>query len=226
MVLARKGSNEQEKRKMKTLNELKKATQSKSGDGSKRKFLSLKDKDSFRIRFLQELTEDSKNFNEERGTALLVAIHVNPLNFRLKLACTAESEEHGFRCWACEQVASDSKWRSQQKCIINVAVQRDSGTWDVAVLEQGFGRSHIGNALVDNALEFGSIVDRTYRLSRSGSGFNDTMYSLLPLAESPESDDVKALDLFDFDGLYKQLPYEDQQEFFFPSEDKDPSKSW
>lgn len=211
---------------MKTLNELKKATQSKSMDGTKRRFLALKDKDALRIRFRQELTEDSKNYDDERGTALVIAVHSNPLNFRLKLACTAESEEHGFRCWACEQVTSESKWRSQQKFLINVVVQRDNGTWEPFILEQGFGRSHIGNALVDNALEFGSIVDRTYRLSRSGSGFNDTLYSLLPLAESPEPVELADVELFEFDGLYKKIPYEEQQEFFFPSEENDPSKSW
>lgn len=211
---------------MKTLNELKKAAQSKTFDGAKRKFLTLKDGDAHRIRFRQELTEDSKNYSEERGTALVVSVHTNPLNFRLRLACTAESEEQGFRCWACEQIPQNNRWRAQQKMLMNVAVQEQNGTWEPYILEQGFGKSHIGNALIDNALEFGSIVDRTYKLSRTGSKLHDTSYTLLPLAESEESDDLKQVELFSFDGLYKSLPYAEQQEFFFPSDEGSPAKSW
>jgi hypothetical protein len=213
--------NTGEKEKMKTLNELKKVAQSKSFDGAKRKFLTMKDGDAYRIRFRQELTEDSKNYDEERGTALVVSVHTNPLNFRLRLACTAESEEQGFRCWACEQVPSNSRWRAQQKMLINLAIQESNGNWDSFILEQGFGKSHIGNAL-----EFGSIVDRTYKLSRTGSKLHDTSYTLLPLAESEEPDDLKEIELFSFDGLYKQLPYEEQEAFFFPSDEASPTKSW
>ena len=215
---------------MKTLDELKKKTESKGEDFAKRKFLTLKDKDAVRIRFRQELTEDSKNYDAERGTALVTGVHTNPLNFKIRAGCTAESEEHGFQCWACEQFMENpkdnGKWRPQQRFFINVAVQKEDGTWEAAVFEQGFGKSHIGNDLVENAIEFGSIVDRTYKLSRKGSGFNDTEYSLLPLAESDEPEEVKALELYNFDGLAKTYPYNEQQEHFFPTEEKDPAKKW
>lgn len=210
----------------KTLKELQKKVEKNTGDGGGR-FFSLKAGDSQRIRFLQELAEDGTNFSEKEGTALVVAVHANPDNYRQKLACTADDEKFGFRCWACEQSPDNPKWRPMSKLLVNIAVQDENGNWTVKLFEQGFGKAHVANDLVEYASAYGSITDRTYKITRSGSGLQDTQYTLIPLEQSKPSKDLDDADLFALDFVYNKIPYAEQEEFFseFASE-SDPSKSW
>lgn len=211
---------------MKSLAELKKKTEKKDfGDGPKRTFLTLKDGQFFRTRFRQEMVEDGKNFDADKGSALIVDVHSNPLDFKKKLGCTAEKEEFNFECWACDQIGENNKWRSVTRFYINAAVLNDEGIWEPRMIEQGFGKSHIGQTLVDYTDEYGSIVDRPFKFSRSGSGLNDTSYSLIPLDKADEPKELAELELLTFDGLVKYLPYAEQQAFFY-GQKTDPAKSW
>ncbi len=210
---------------MKTLAELAKSIEKKTNtDGPKREFLTLKDGQSERIRFRQELTEDGEGYDSEKGSALIVRVHTYPLDFRKKLGCTAESEEFGNQCWACEQIAENKKWYSKQRFYINLGVLNEEGVWEAKMFEQGFGDSHIGQTLVEFGTEYGSIVNRPYKIKRSGSEMNNTSYSLTPLAEADEPKELAELELLSFDGLVKYLPYDEQAAYFYGQ--KDATKSW
>jgi hypothetical protein len=208
-----------------TLEELQKAND-KEGTGTRRQFFSLKAGEQFKIRFRQELTRDANNYDEENGQALVVAVHVSPFDFKKKLACTIEDEEYGFRCWAHEQVAADKRWREKKHVLLNVAVM-ENNEWVNKILDQTFSPKHVIQSLIEYASEYGSIVDRDFKINRIGSGMNDTNYNLIPLDPKPASDEVNSLEIFDLEGTYRKLPYDEQQEYFLADEQSgDSSTKW
>ena len=66
-------------------------------EGPKVKWLKLADGQSAKIRFIEELDEDSANYSQDRGLALVVKEHVNPKDYKRKAVDTMESEG---RYWA------------------------------------------------------------------------------------------------------------------------------
>ena len=75
-------------------------------DGPKVKWLKLADGQSVKIRFIEELDEDSANYAEKRGLALVVKEHVNPKDYKRKAVDTMETEG---RDWAEEMHRKDPK---------------------------------------------------------------------------------------------------------------------
>lgn len=202
----------------KTLADLQKVVdQSNSHQGPRRQYLSLKSGDQVRVRFRQELTIDAKNYAEEDGTGYLAAVHVSPYDFKKKLACTTEDEKFDFRCWMHEQVAVDRKWRDVKHLLLNVAVLED-GVWVNKLFDQTFSPKKVAVSLIEYATEYGSITDRDYKFTRTGSGFNDTSYSLIPLSESKMSEEITDLEFYDLDTVYRKLPYDEQEEYFMAEE--------
>ena len=61
-----------------SLQEMEKQIGASSTGGGAKKYFSLKDGDSFKIRFRQELTEDSTNFDSEAGTAMTCLLYTSP----------------------------------------------------------------------------------------------------------------------------------------------------
>jgi hypothetical protein len=212
----------------KTLANLKNKVENESKGGGGRKFLTLKDRDAFKIRFLQELTIDSKNYNEDRGAAAIVAVHKSPLDFKKQMACTADSEEFGFKCWACEQTVKDPKWRPQTHFVVNVAVQDENKNWSTMILDQTFNQRHIGATLVEYATEFNTIADRSYKISRTGSKMHDTNYTLIPIDLGDEPSELAGIEMLDVNSVYRTLPYSEQAEFMTSSEEATVSspKGW
>ncbi len=208
-----------------TIKDLQKATEA-SASGPRRQYLTLADGDKHRIRFLQELAKDGSGYDEEAGTALVQNIHVAPHDFKRKLACTIEDEKFDHRCWGCEQVAVDSKWRPKTRVLVNVAVL-DDGDWVVKIIDQTFADSHIMANLVEFAAEYGSITDRDYNISRAGKGMNDTVYRLVPLDKKARNSDIDTLELSELDTVYRSLDHDEQQKFFLEgAEEAAPSMGW
>jgi len=58
------------------------------GTGTKVRWLKLADGQSVKIRFIEELDEDSANYNEARGLALVVSEHTNPKDYKRKAVDT------------------------------------------------------------------------------------------------------------------------------------------
>ena len=74
------------------------------GTGSKVRWFKIADGQAVKIRFVEELDEDSANYNEARGLALVVSEHTNPKDYKRKAVDTMESEG---RDW-------------QKKCIVKI----------------------------------------------------------------------------------------------------------
>lgn len=191
-----------------------------SGDGES-PFLQLKkDGDSVKIRFLQELTEDSPGYDERRGAVLIVEEHVSPKDFRKTAVCTAEDEG---RCWACEQTSNPEigkKWRPKLRFYANVLVRNPDGEDKVKILKRGFSDKDIGNDLINIVEEFETLTANDMKYSRKGEGLNDTSYSLLPLAPKPLTDEEKALELIDVNKFVKRIPYDEQAAYYTGAEEE------
>lgn len=195
-----------------------------SGDGEG-VFLQLKDGEKVKVRFLQELDDESPDLDERRGTVMVVEEHSSPKDFKRTAMCTADTEG---RCWACEQTSNPEigkKWRSKLRFYANVIVKTEKDgktaldTPKVKLLKRGFSDKDIGNTLVGMAEEFSlSSVDMT--LSRNGAKMNDTSYNIFPVAPKPLTKDEKAMELFDPKKFLKEIPY-DQQAAFYAGEEEE-----
>jgi len=204
---------------IKSLTELEKNVVPAQGNKSGgKKYFSISAGESFRIRFRQELTEDSKNYDDEVGTAINVPVITSPINWKWKAASTAGIEKFNYRCWGTEQAVHDKAWRPKPHLLINIAVETEPGTWEPRVLDTTFNQRHIGLILIEYAKEFGSITDRYFKISRTGSGASDTNYSLIPLEQTAMPDNIKNLPLHDLETMYLTLPYDKQERFFTTGE--------
>jgi len=203
---------------IKTLKDIEKNIPQKSGGGGgAKKFFNLQSGDTYKIRFRQELTEDSKNFDEEAGTGIIVPVVTSPINWKWRCASTAQSAEHGYRCWASEQIGQDGRWKPKPHLLINIAVEID-GAWEPRILDTTFNQRHIGLILMEYAKEFGSIVNQNFKYSRTGSGAQDTNYSLIPLGESEADASIADLQMHQLDNVYMTLGYDKQKQFLTTGE--------
>lgn len=176
------------------------------------KYLKLSDGDKVRIRFLQELDEDSPHYNAEAGLGFLGLEHSNPANFKLRAVCSADEGS----CWACEKHQQNykAKWGPKAKLYINVLVTDKDGNEEVRVLSQGNGPKSVTGFLVEFATDAGSITNKVFTLKRTGAGQTDTSYVLIPGPEDKETYDVTQHELQDLDKAVKRVPYEEQEAFY------------
>lgn len=166
-------------------------------------FLKLKDGQSVTLRFLQELDESGKMYDESRGLAITVFEHKNPNDFSVRFLCTREEEGY---CVGCEMAVADSKWRRRPRLFINAYIAEEKA---VKVLATGFSARSLGGTLIEYAEEFGTICDRNYKLKRIGEGLS-THYTLTPREVSPfDFDKAKLVDLSTF---AKYLSYDECKE--------------
>ena len=203
---------------LKTLQDIKKKVEEKkgfSGGSGESPFLSLKDGESVKIRFLQEFDPDAETFDERRGQVLVYEEHSSPKNFKLTAKCTAEDEG---RCWACEQTSAPEigkKWKAKDRFMANVIVRgTDGGEDKVKILKRGFSDKDIGHALIGIAEEFGSLGAQDIKLTRKGGGLNDTSYTVIPLPPKPLSKDDLAKELIDPNKFAKHIAYDQQSDFY------------
>jgi len=189
-----------------------------SGDYQKVTWLKLDDGQSVKVRFPNELDEDSPNFDEARGTAVVVAEHTSPNDYRIKAVCTREDDG---RCYACElhqkENSSGNKeykggWKPRLRYYTNVLVDNGSETF-VAVWSQGVSTKSAFNILREQAMETGSISNVSWKVKRNGTG-TQTQYVLIPSAPDSEPYDWGELDLFNLDKVVRQVPYAEQENFY------------
>lgn len=202
---------------LKTLKDLEKNIPA-AGGSSTKKFFTINSGETFKIRFRQELTEDSKFYDEDMGTAITVPVVTSPINWKWRAASTSGLEKFNYRCWASEQISKDTRWRPKPHLLINVAVETEPGTWEPRIIDTTFNQRHIGLILIEYAKEFGTITDRYYKYSRTGSGAQDTNYTLIPLEQGPTPDNIKSLLMHDLNTVYMTLPYAKQEAFFTTGE--------
>jgi len=181
-------------------------------DKPKARWLKLSDGQSVKIRFIEELDEDSSSYSPERGLSLVVKEHVNPKDFRRRAVDTMDSEG---RDWAEEQHRKDPKagWKGKLRFYCNVLV--DDGMEDpyVAIWSMGVGKMSVFDNIREYALETGSISNLSWKLKRSGQGM-ETNYTLIPSAPDSEPFDWSGVEPYPLEMVLNNIPYAEQESFY------------
>lgn len=216
-----------------------------AGAGSFNRFALEKDGDSAILRFAQEIDYDAKNYDKERGIGFVNIEHNHPdpkVGWKNRANCSLESQGD---CLPCSKVQDRSVewdqrkgWKQKEKFYVNVVagskevsktvngkertytapadIDRKTGDGTVFLLEQGTFNG-IYDQLAEIALENETITDIFFKITRKGSGFNDTSYILTPLKEIPA--DAKALSEFELvdikDKALSEVPFAQQEAFYF-----------
>ena len=125
-----------------------------SGDGSKVKWFKILDGEKAKIKFLQELDPDSRNYNEDNGLSFIAVEHSNPKNYQRKALCSIDDQG---RCYGCEQHRKDFKagWKGKARLYANVLVDNGKDEPFVAVISQGTGPKSITPTVIEYANETG-----------------------------------------------------------------------
>jgi hypothetical protein len=187
---------------------------SSSSDGPRGRWLQLKDGQSVKIRFLQEIDPDSANYNGKAGLGFIAIEHTNPKDYRRKALCTIEDQG---QCFGCEQHRRDPKagWKGKPRFYVNVLVEDGAEDPYVAIFSQGTGPKSATPEIGSYATETGSITNLIWKLKRQGEK-TDTNYSIIPLPTA----DIKPIDfdkyeLFELEKVaVRDVPYAEQEAFY------------
>jgi hypothetical protein len=176
------------------------------------KWLKLADSQSVKIRFIEELDEESSNYSADRGLALVVKEHVNPKDYRRRAVDTMESEG---RDWAEEMHRKDPKagWRGRLRFYCNVLVDDGIEEPYAAIWSMGVSKMSVFNTIREYAIETGSISNLVWKLKRSGQG-TETSYTLIPSAPDTEPFDWKSVEPFPIEMALNNIPYAEQEAFY------------
>lgn len=184
-----------------------------SVSGPKVRWLKVDDGQAVKVRFANEIDEDSKGYDDSRGLAIVVSEHVNPTDYKRKAICTMEDEG---RCYGCEMHRKDMKagWRPRLRFYTNVIV--DDGVDDpyVAIWSMGVTKSATFNTLREYAAEGNSITEMTWKVKRNGKG-TETNYIMIPGAGDSDKFDWTPFNLFPLESAIRQVPYSEQESFYF-----------
>ena len=182
------------------------------GTGTKVRWLKLADGQSVKIRFIEELDEDSANYNVDRGLALVVSEHTNPKDYKRKAVDTMDTEG---RDWAEEMHRKDPKagWRARLRFYCNVLVDDGIEAPYVAIWSMGVSKQSAFNTIREYALETGSISNLTWKVKRNGQG-TETSYTLIPGAPDKEPFDWATVEPFPLEKALNKIPYAEQEAFY------------
>ena len=196
------------------LNYEKQQEETRAASASSAKWFKLADKESYKIRFLQELDVNSPFFSTKNGTNVWVLEHTVPGNFRIKAECTFNEGS----CYGCEQQRAGIKgWKPKVRFYINVLARTlDGKSEQVCVLSQGTSARGIVPTLTEHSLDNGGITNRWWKVSRKGASQEDTAYLATPSMSTLADDEpgVEIFDLFDLKKLTKHVPYDEQEVFY------------
>ena len=176
------------------------------------RWLKLADGQSVKIRFIEELDEDSANYSEDRGLALVVKEHTNPKDYRRKAVDTMDTEG---RDWAEEMHRKDPKagWRGRLRFYCNVLVDDGIEEPYVAIWSMGVSKQSSFNTIREYALETGSISNLTWKLKRNGQG-TETSYTLIPSAPDAEPFNWADVTPFPLESALNKIPYAEQEAYY------------
>lgn len=179
----------------------------------KAKWLSVGDGETVTIRFMNELDADSPSYDVDRGLAVLVEEHQPPTQDGYKRHALCTLDDLG-KCWACEQMSVDRKWRAKKKFYINVLVDDGKQPPYAAVWSMGTYRNQNFDTIIDHFSETNSISNLPWKLKRNGKGTETTwLFVPKPVDTKPFAwpSDVKP---FDIVKVLRTVPYAEQARFY------------
>lgn len=162
--------------------------------------------------FLQELDEEAANYNPDRGVGFIQVEHQapGPDGYKRRANCTIESEGE---CYACERHSQDYKegWRQRQNLYINALVDFGQGEGPKPVVIQRNANSSFVQALIEEAVEEGTITGTNYRITKVGEG-TTTQWLLKALKDRFDDSGVEVFDLEET--AVRKVPYEKQPDYY------------
>jgi hypothetical protein len=181
-------------------------------DGPKMRWLKLADGQSVKIRFIEELDEDSAHYSADRGLALVVKEHVNPKDYKRRALDTMDTEG---RDWAEEMHRKDPKagWKARLRFYCNVLVDDGLEEPYVAIWSMGISKQSSFNTIREYALETGSISNIQWKLKRNGQG-TETSYTMIPSAPDQEPFDWSKVQQYPLEKAIRHVPYSEQEAFY------------
>jgi hypothetical protein len=181
-------------------------------EGAKVRWLKLADGQALKIRFVEELDEDSASYSEGRGLALVVKEHTNPKDYRRKAVDTMETEG---RDWAEEMHRKDPKagWRARLRFYCNVLVDDGIEEPYVAIWSMGVSKQSAFNTIREYALDTGSISNLTWKLKRNGQG-TETSYTLIPSVPDTEPFAWNEIQPFPLESALNRVAYAEQEAYY------------
>jgi hypothetical protein len=179
---------------------------------AKVRWLKLADGQSVKIRFVEELDEDSASYSPDRGLALVVKEHTNPKDYKRKAVDTMDTEG---RDWAEEMHRKDPKagWRGRLRFYCNVVVDDGIEAPYVAIWSMGVSKQSAFNTIREYAIETGSISNLQWKLKRNGQG-TETSYTLIPSAPDTQPFDWSNVKPFPLESALNKVPYAEQEAFY------------
>jgi len=183
-------------------------------NAAKVRWLKLADGQSVKIRFIEELDDESANYSPDRGLALVVREHSNPKDYKRKALDTMDTEGRDF---AEEMYRKDPKgnagWKAKLRFYCNVLVDDGLEAPYVAIWSMGVSKQSVFNVLREYALDTGSISSLTWKLKRNGQG-TETNYTLLPITPDTEPFDWSSVKPFPLESALRKVPYAEQEAFY------------
>lgn len=181
--------------------------------GQKVRWVKLADGQSAKIRFVEELDEESASYSPDRGLSIVVAEHTNPKDYKRKAVCTQDTEG---RCFGCEMARKEPKsgWRSRMRFYCNVLIDDGTEAPYVAVWSQGISKQSAFNTIREYALETGSISNLEWKIKRNGQG-TETSYTLLPTKPDSEPYVWADQEFFNLEKVVREVSYAEQENFYF-----------
>lgn len=178
-----------------------------------------------RVRFLQELSEDSPNFNPNYGTspldpdyniglfytALEHEAH-GPKGFLARAVDTMESEGRDFAQEMYEKTG-EAGWRRRENFYITVAVDRGKGEPSVEILSRGINNDFVDElvAFYDEDEDNPTITNRTFEIKKGS-----TKNSPWTIKEVNNELDVTGLQPYDLArDAVRRVRYEDQKDYYW-----------
>ena len=181
---------------------------------AKVRWLKLADGQSAKIRFIEELDEDSANYSADRGLALVVKEHSNPKDYKRKALDTMDTEGRDF---AEEMYRKDPKgnagWKGKLRFYCNVLVDDGIEAPYVAIWSMGVSKQSVFNTIREYALDTGSISNLTWKLKRNGVG-TETNYTLIPTTPDAEPFNWSGVAPFPLESALNKIPYAEQEAFY------------
>lgn len=179
------------------------------------------------FKFMQELDEDASGYDENRGVGFIAVEHQapGPEGYKRRGLCTIDDEG---QCYACERHRQNYKegWRQRSNLYVNVAVRFDGESDFKPLIVSRNANSSFVQALVEEAVDEGTIRGFNYKVTRTGEG-TSTSWLLKQLKGDPFDD--SDLEVFDLDETaIRHIPYDKQAEYYGavysgPDEDVEPA---
>lgn len=182
-------------------------------DRPQARYVAVKDGQSVKMIVLQEIDEDSPNFNKDLGTAIFVLMHTNPDNWRKSAKCTADEGE----CFGCKK-----GWKQKILLFVNVLIDDGKEEPYVAIFNKGLGKGSVAQSLINMAADEdfdNSVSDKTFKFARTGEK-TKTQYSLdaLPKPHTKNLSDY-ADKLFDLEKYVFTVKPEKQEAYYLDGQE-------